>query len=209
VMGAIFAEDWSSFQKAQDARQWDNENLGKRPRLSSLTLGFLGIGDIASVIAARGQAFGMKTIGMGTRVREAEGFDEVITDLPEVLGRSDVIVNVLPSTAQTRGLLDDGGLKACGEGKVFINVGRGDVVSEASLLEALQQGWLRRAVLDVFAQEPLPSTSALWAHPAVRITPHIAAVTYPEDTAELFVKNLGLYLGGEPLLYKVDLDKGY
>lgn len=209
VLGAIFADDWRYMQKRQEAGEWDQEPLKKRPRLSTLTLGCLGVGDIPSVVASRAQAFGMKTVGLGTTVRDVQGFDTVTTDLPQVLRQSDIIVNVLPSTARTRGLLDGGALQACGSGKLFINVGRGDVVSEGDLVDALDKGWLRGAVLDVFTKEPLPATSAFWKHPLVRVTPHIAAVTHPEDTAELFVKNLALWLESKPLLYKVDLDQGY
>merc|ERR1711972_560233 len=110
---------------------------------------------------------------------------------------------------QTRGLLDKDVLSACGEGKLFINVGRGDVVSEQSLLDALAKGWLRGAVLDVFSPEPLPTESPLWKHPQVTITPHISAVTYSDDTAGLFVENLALWLEDKPLKYVVNLDKGY
>lgn len=210
VFGAIFLEDWQRLGALQAKAEWAPGPFKKRPRLSSLTLGLLGAGDISAVIAMRARAFGMRTVALATSGGPRDGFDEVCTDLPHVLRTSDVVVGVLPSTPQTRGLLDGGALEACGQGKLFINVGRGDVVSEASLLDALRPGGpLRRAVLDVFAVEPLPESSALWGHPRVQISPHIAAVTYPEDTAQLFVENLGLWLQGRPLKYVVDLDKGY
>mmetsp|Transcript_69369 Transcript_69369/g.181806 ORF Transcript_69369/g.181806 Transcript_69369/m.181806 type:complete len:152 (+) Transcript_69369:1-456(+) len=151
----------------------------------------------------------MRTLGYATHARAVIGFDHVGEDLPGLLRESDVVVNILPSTPATRGLLDGGALEACGRGKLFINVGRGTIVSEESLLAALERGWLRRAVLDVFAPEPLPESSALWGHPAVQVTPHISAVTYPDFTAELFVENLGRYVEGQPLKYTMDLDSGY
>mmetsp|Transcript_104477 Transcript_104477/g.280740 ORF Transcript_104477/g.280740 Transcript_104477/m.280740 type:complete len:320 (-) Transcript_104477:97-1056(-) len=209
VFGAMFDEDWRRLRFYQEREEWAPEPFKKRPRLSDLTLGILGVGDIPSVIAQRAKAFGMRTLGFASRAREVPGFDDVVAELPRVLGEADVVVNVLPSTAETRGLLNNGALKACGTGKLFINVGRGDVVSEDALVEALDEGWLRGAVLDVFATEPLPGTSALWRHPGVRISPHVAAVSYPSDVAQLFVANLELWLDGKPLRYMVDLDKGY
>merc|ERR1739845_331619 len=100
--------------------------------------------------------------GFASRVRSVDGFDEVSTDVASVLGQADVVVSVLPSTPKTRGLLDNGVLKACGNDTLLINVGRGDLVSEDSIIEALDKGWIRRAVLDVFPVEPLPLTSPLW-----------------------------------------------
>lgn len=208
VFGAIFFEDWASLSKQQAELQWSPEPFRVRPRLDQMMLGCLGVGDISSVVGKRAQAFGMRTLGYGTRVREVLGFDRVTTDLDEILDAADVIVNVLPSTTSTRGLLD-GRLHACGSGKLFINVGRGDVVSESCLLEALEVGWLRRVALDVFVEEPLPCTSRLWRHPAVQVTPHIAAITCADDVASLFVENLSLWMEGKPLRFVVDLDRGY
>jgi len=209
VFGAILSEDWRKLGALQAKGHWEPDSFKKRRRLEKMTLGCLGIGDIASVIGQRAQAFGMRTVGFASRARPADGFHEVSTDLAQVLCAADIIVSVLPSTPQTRGLLDGNVLRSCGKDKLFINVGRGDVISEESLLAAFEEGWLSLAALDVFAIEPLPPTSALWKHPAVRISPHIAAVTYPEDTARLFVENLGLWLKGRPLQFVVDLDKGY
>jgi len=209
VLGAVWSSDWISLKKLQDKERWESGPFRKRPRLNRMTLGCLGVGDIASVIANRGQAFGMRTLGYASRVREVPNFNEVTTDLNYLLANADIIVNVLPSTKETRGLLDGDVLKSCGENKLFINVGRGDVVSEEALLKALDQGWLSRAVLDVFIKEPLPAESPLWRHPSVLITPHIATISYPDDVAELFVENLALYLKGTPMRFVADLGKGY
>ncbi|CAK0861202.1 unnamed protein product, partial [Prorocentrum cordatum] len=215
VLGAVFLEDWQRLGAFQAKAEWAPGPFKKRPRLSSLTMGLLGAGDISAVIARRAGAFGMRTVALATSGGPRDGFDEVCTDLPHVLRTSDVVVGVLPSTPQTRRASWTGARwRRAGRQPPIVNVGRGDVVSEASLLDALRPGGpLRRAVLDVFAVEPLPESSALWAHPRVQISPHIppcvAAVTYPEDTADLFVENLALWLQGAPLKYVVDLDKGY
>ena len=94
---------------------------------------------------------------------------------------------------------------------MLINVGRGSIISERDILEALDKEHISQAVLDVFVEEPLPPSSALWAHPRVIVTPHVAAVSTPEDVAEAFCKNLELYLtkGGEALQGTVDFERGY
>eukprot|EP00929_Paragymnodinium_shiwhaense_P007594 TRINITY_DN111503_c0_g1_i1.p1 TRINITY_DN111503_c0_g1~~TRINITY_DN111503_c0_g1_i1.p1 ORF type:complete len:358 (+),score=94.34 TRINITY_DN111503_c0_g1_i1:55-1128(+) len=209
VFGALMFEDWAALKKYQSEGKWEPGPFRKRRRLLGQTMGVLGVGDIASVIAQRGQAFGMKTMGFATTVRRVEGFDEVTADVSAVVNAADVIVSVLPSTPQTRGLLTRKMLSESGSDKVFINVGRGDVIDEADIVHALDQGWFRRAILDVFVEEPLPTASPLWKHPAVQVTPHIAAVTYPKESAELFVENLELWLSGKPMRFVADLDKGY
>ena len=137
--------------------------------------------------------------------------------------RSDYVVNTLPSTSATRGLLDSGILaRACGGNvasmeslvpprgpPVLINVGRGDIVSESTLIDALSRGYLSHAVLDVFAVEPLPPSSTLWDHDKVTITPHVAAVSYAHDVAAVFITNLELWARGQPLQHVVNRQIGY
>lgn len=90
-------------------------------------------------------------------------------ELPKFLRACDYVVNILPSTEQTKGLLNGEVLKNCEEKKaVFINVGRGNIIRETDLVRALKKGWISGAILDVFEEEPLPQTSELWALPQVR-----------------------------------------
>ena len=124
----------------------------------------------------------------------------VTASLPYVLQSSNYMVNILPSTLQTRGLLSGDVLRHCaGEGSarrprppIFINAGRGDVVDEHALVTALDSGWIGGAVHDVFQEEPLPKSSLLWSHDKVLMTPHISAVSYADDVAQLFARNLAL-----------------
>lgn len=90
-----------------------------------------------------------------------------------------------------------------------MNVGRGDIVDEDALLHALDRGWLSHAVLDVFPVEPLPVESLLWTHPLVTITPHVAAMTFPDDVVDAFSDNLDRHLAGQPLRYQLDWEQGY
>ena len=119
---------------------------------------------------------------------------------------------MLPSTPQTRGLLDGDTLAPCGtRAPVLINVGRGDLLSEATTLRALERGWLRHFVGDVFAPEPLKQESPLWAHPRVTVTPHNSAVTQVEDVAGVFADNLARYeaSGTDSLSHVFDWEAGY
>ena len=151
----------------------------------------------------------MRTLGYARDGAPRANFDAISDDADAVVRRSDVLLAALPSTPATRGLLDGGRLERCERRPLFLNVGRGDVVSEASVLAALNAGKIREAVLDVFVDEPLPASSPLWAHDGVRITPHVAALSTPRDVASVFAENLDRFLGGRELLYGVDWAKGY
>mmetsp|Transcript_12205 Transcript_12205/g.36258 ORF Transcript_12205/g.36258 Transcript_12205/m.36258 type:complete len:318 (+) Transcript_12205:229-1182(+) len=195
---------------AQGEARWDADGFKAAWRpLGGQTLGVLGAGDIGRHVAGVAKAFGMRTLGYARDARPRANFDEVSADADAVVRASDVLLAALPSTPATRGLLDDGRLERCEKCPMFLNVGRGDVVSEASVVAALDAGKIREAVLDVFADEPLPAASPLWAHPGVRVTPHVAALSTPGDVARVFAENLDRYLRGAELLYPVDWDAGY
>ena len=140
-----------------------------------------------------------------------------IQEMEELFSESDYIFNLLPTTTETTGLLNKGQFSACLKnttsspyGTVFINAGRGTVISEEHLIEALDKKWISHAILDVFSVEPLPEDSALWQHSGVTITPHTAAVSMADEIVAIFYDNLERYSKEEPLLYCVDSDfKGY
>ena len=108
-----------------------------------------------------------------------------------------------------RGLLGGGTLRAAKRGAVLINVGRGDVVDEASIIEALDAGHISHAVLDVFVSEPLPPESPLWSHAGVTVTPHHTAESFPDDVVRVFAENLKLYRTGEALKHVLSWERGY
>ena len=194
----------------RSARGWAQEEFMEVARpLKGQTLGVLGTGDIGQHVAGVAKAFGMVTLGLARDGKPRTNFDDTTADVDEVLRQSDVVLSALPSTPATRGLLDGGRLRSCAKRPVLINVGRGDLVSAASVVEALDEGWIREAVLDVFEVEPLPAASPLWDREDVHVTPHVAALSRPEDVATVFAANLDRYFRGEPLLYEVDWGKGY
>ncbi|KAF6037865.1 hypothetical protein EB796_003822 [Bugula neritina] len=108
------------------------------------------------------------------------------------------------------GLLDNEKLKVCSSKRsVFINVGRGDICTEDSILQALREKWIGAAILDVLPTEPLPLDSLLWKHPQVTITPHVAAGPLIPKTVEFIAKNLQNYIHDKPLEYVIDWSKSY
>ncbi|RLN75521.1 hypothetical protein BBJ28_00021850, partial [Nothophytophthora sp. Chile5] len=177
----------------------------------SVTVGILGLGAIGQAIGRLAKLAGFHVIGFKRQLRgdEDETFKNcahrVSTDLDEVLQTADYIVSILPSTPATKYLLNETNLPGCQEKKpVFINVGRGDVISEKMIVQALDRQWFSKVVLDVFEKEPLPDDSPLWDHPKVFLTPHVAAFCFNEDIADVFVPNLNAYLAKKPLNYLVD-----
>jgi phosphoglycerate dehydrogenase-like enzyme len=203
---------FSELSAAQSKREWRAGGYCYR-KLSDLKISILGLGDIGSVIASSLRACGCTSIsGLVTSAAGRSDMSGIAlhTQLKDVLPDCDYIINTLPSTPSTAGLLDGSVLSQCSSSSpVLINVGRGDIISEASLLTALQSKWLSGAVLDVFPEEPLPSSSPLWSTPDVTITPHVAAKSTAAGVMSVFLQNLELYEHGLPLLHEVDWAKGY
>lgn len=222
VIGRIisFERNFKLMDENQVKRKW-GENLGvlkSYRNLSDLTLVILGgCGDIGSCIGKVAKlGFGMKVIAYTkhSRTNAPNGVDECTSDLSQALKSADYLVSVLPSTPETRGLLSRNLLKkastACGgKSPVFLNCGRGDVINESILIEALEKGYLKAAILDVFATEPLPSTSELWNRKDVLISPHVSGVTKPCMVPNIFQKNYERFIQGEKMSFVVDWESGY
>jgi phosphoglycerate dehydrogenase-like enzyme len=217
VFGARIAEwafahllyAWWGVERGRQ-QQARGEWLPYRPgRLFGRTLGVAGTGDIGQVVAARGQALGMRVIGLSRGGEAHAGFDAVVTRLEDFLKHLDAVVITLPLTGATRGLFDARALALLPRGAWLLNAGRGGIVDEAALAEALRSGRLGGAVLDVFAEEPLPPSSPLWTLPGSFVTPHIAGPSVPEECAEVVFANLERLVRGEPLRGVVDFARGY
>jgi phosphoglycerate dehydrogenase-like enzyme len=192
----------------QRAKAWPEVRRPLR-ELHGQTLFLVGLGEIGREVARLGKALGMRTVGF----RRTEGppptwVDEVHGPgrLAELAGRADGVVVSLPLTDQTAGLVDRATIDRLPPDCIFVNVGRGGVVDEPALVEALRERRIAGAVLDVFAAEPLPADSPLWTLPNVLVTPHAAALSARENEriVELFVENLGRYLDGRPLVNVVE-----
>jgi len=160
-----------------------------------------GLGEIGREVARLAEAFGLHVLS----TRRNEG------DLDELLPRADSVVITLPLTAETRGLFHRGRIGLMKPGAILVNIGRGPVVDEAALIDALRTGHLRGAALDVYAPEPLPADSPLWQLDNVILSPHTAAQSIRENEriVELFADNLRRYLTGEELRSRIRTDVFY
>jgi phosphoglycerate dehydrogenase-like enzyme len=183
--------------------------------LAGRRLGILGFGSIGQAVARRAHAFGME-VWASRRHPEphplvARMFGPSRAELLELLGGVDDVVAVLPSTPATRGQLDREALGVLRPGARLVNIGRGDLLDEAALDEALRAGRLAGAGLDCLPREPLPPDSPLWSAPNLVITPHIAGAhpDYAERGMAIFADNLRRFCRGEPLRNVVDLEAGY
>ncbi len=214
----------------QRLRIWP-ENVGAeftRPLLQGQKIGILGYGSIGREIARLAQAFGMSVLAYKRNPRNSRETGFTISGIGDpdgsipvayhgpnslhaLLRASDVVVNVIPATPETEGLLSSSAFAAMKPGSLFINVGRGKTVDEEALIEALQSGHLAGAGLDVFTEEPLPASSPLWQFPNVIISPHVGGrfTQYNEFCVKLFRENLARYLSGKQLLNEVNRKLGY
>jgi phosphoglycerate dehydrogenase-like enzyme len=197
------AKDLPRLIEDQRARAWPEVRQPFR-ELCGQTLFLVGLGEIGREVARLGKALGMRTVGFRrTEGPPPEWVDEVHGPqrLAELAGRADAMVVSLPLTDQTAGLIDRATIERLPPGCIFVNIGRGAVVEEPALVDALRDRRIAGAVLDVFATEPLPADSSLWTLPNVLVTPHAAALSARENEriTELFVDNLRRYLDGRPL----------
>jgi glyoxylate/hydroxypyruvate reductase A len=129
--------------------------------------------------------------------------------LRRIADRSDVLINLLPLTDETRGILGARLFATMRAGSMLVNVGRGEHLVEPELLEALDRDRPGCAVLDVFREEPLPEAHPFWTHPRILVTPHCAAVTRPDEAAALAAESYRRVTAGEPPLGRVDRGRGY
>jgi phosphoglycerate dehydrogenase-like enzyme len=204
ILGLLaIAKELPRFVEDQRARAWPELRRPLR-ELDGQTLFLVGLGDIGRETARLGKAFGMRTVGFRrTQGPPPEHVDEVHGPqrLAELAGRADAMVVSLPLTDQTAGMIDRATIEALPPSCIFVNVGRGGVVDEPALVDALRERRIAGAVLDVFATEPLPDSSPLWSLPNVLVTPHAVALSARENKriVELFVDNLRRYLDDRPL----------
>ncbi|MGI9235508.1 MAG: D-2-hydroxyacid dehydrogenase [Woeseiaceae bacterium] len=181
--------------------------------VSDKTMLVLGLGGIGTEVARRASALGMRVIGTRNSSREGPDFVDYVGLSDETLllaAKAQVVVNALPLTESTRGLVDAEFFAALQPGTYFINVGRGATVNTADLVDALRNGRLAGAGLDVTEPEPLPSEHPLWTLDNVIITPHVSSRGSGRQRHMLVLtENIRRYLAGEALLNVVDPKRGY
>lgn len=192
----------------QEAKNWAWEPFYD---LNKKTAAVVGTGFIGKEIARSLKFFGMKVYGVNRSGGKADYYDTVfpVSRIDEALKEADYIILAVPSTPESKGLIDIKCLEKMKREAVLCNIARGAVIVEKDLVEALDRGLIRKAILDVFEKEPLPQESPLWHHPRAVITPHIAGVSDVELIADEFVQNYKRYLNGETLMNIVDKDRQY
>lgn len=197
----------SELAQDQAARVWPELRTPTR-LMNGAHLVITGLGEIGLETARVAGALGMRVSGTKRTVHPIDGIEEVTDNdgLAGLLPAADAVVNTLPGTAATEKLFNRGIFNAMKPGTVFANVGRGSAVDEQALLEALDNGQVSYACLDVFAVEPLPLDSPLWTHPRVMVSPHTSALSAAENRliAERFASNLRTFLAGGDLPHTVD-----
>lgn len=213
VLGAVLAQakDFAGNYRLKTQKTWQHRETARVQGSSALVI---GTGAIGREIARLLRAVGMEVRGVGRTARDGDAdFGEVIASdtLADHVGSADVIVNAAPLTPQTTGLISSEVLSNVTPGAHFVNIGRGASVDEPALIEALQDGTLGFASLDVFAEEPLPQSSPLWELENVLISAHMSgdAKGWKHTLAQQFTDNAGRWIRGEDLVNVVDKSKGY
>lgn len=200
--------------RSQAAKEWDRVPGEALFELTGKTALIVGLGAIGLRTAQQTSALGMEVLGV--RKSPAGNKDlpfEVhqVEELPQLLPKADFIILTLPLTSESHGLIGAREFEAMKRSAYLINVGRGKLVKEADLIEALKNGLIAGAGLDVFEDEPLPVTSPLWEMPNVMITAHYAGATphYNDSALKIFIDNLRLYVEGSQLFNVVSRREGY
>jgi phosphoglycerate dehydrogenase-like enzyme len=198
AMMLALARDLPYSMRKQHEAQWTRR--GKVIELEGTTLGVIGLGKIGEKTAEKAKGLNMKVLAIRRHPeRLSPHVDRMLgpEGLEDLLSQSDWVVIAAPMTAETKGMI--------------VNIARGAVIQEKYLIQALQEGWIAGAGLDVFEIEPLPQDSPLWNMENVIITGHYAGSTpfYFSRVMEIFLENLKRYQTGEPLINVVDKQRGY
>ena len=181
--------------------------------LAGKTISVIGLGHVGRAVARRAKVLGMRVIGMRARDIPTPEVDLLLPEerLCNAMARADFVSVHVPETPKTVGLVGKSAFACMGRGTVLLNLSRGPVVDQEALLQALDNGKVGCAVLDVFDEEPLPGDHPFWSHEKVVVSPHMADLV-PDWRARMFdafVDNLDRFIAGSPLSNVVDPDRGY
>ena len=215
VMGACcyFAKDFPRLMKQREEKKWSQYCVTE---LRGKTMGIVGYGDIGRACAKLAKAYGMQVIGLRKNTQLSAN-DELLDwivgpdRLSEVMRESDYLVVACALTKDTRGMLNKKAFAECKLGQILINISRGPVINEDDLVEALTDGSLAGAALDVFCTEPLPLESKIWELENVLLSPHNADMTsdFRHKSVQFFCENCSRFIAGMPLQNVVSAVEGY
>lgn len=196
------------WQMLQKNRNWDRHVPFD---FLSKTIGVMGLGYLGKKVAVTLSQLGFKVNGWSLSKKEIEHITTYHSreQFIQFLQNTDVLINLVPLTAETRDILNQNTFSHLRHGAYLINIGRGDHLVEEDLLAALETGQLSGATLDVFREEPLRKEHVFWYHPRIIVTPHIASITNPQTAAIPIVENIKRIQNGEAPISRVDLTRGY
>lgn len=200
--------DMPLYRRQQSEMLWQPQAY--RPP-STVRIGLLGLGALGTAAARRLTEAGFPVSGWSRSAKSVDGIDCLHGEegLRQILAQSDILVCLLPLTADTVGLLDAERLGLVKQGASLINFARGRIVTTPALLASLDEGRLAHAVLDVFEQEPLPESSPLWGHPGITVLPHISAPTDLQSASRIVADNIRSYRQTGAIPRTIDIARGY
>ena len=214
VFAMIMAHNRNLIDYAYDKKEkkWKRKNEIKD--FFDSTVGILGLGDIGTTIAKRAKAWGAEVLALKRTMTELPDYVDQIylnQDLDKLLKKSDYVILTLPGTPATEGIIGREEFKLMKDSAFIVNIGRGTLIKQDDLVEALQEGKIAGAGLDVTEPEPLPETSKLWEMDNVILTPHTSGFSPTNDQRryEIFKDNLKRYLNNKKLFNKVDFELKY
>ncbi|MBL6931417.1 MAG: glyoxylate/hydroxypyruvate reductase A [Rhodospirillales bacterium] len=203
-----FHRKFHTYEQMQRDRDWEelpqDDTLEKR-------VGIMGLGNLGRDAARHLAPFGFRLAGWSRTEKNIDGIDSFHGQdgLAAFLGRTDILVCLLPLTAQTEGIINRRTLAQLPKGAYIINAGRGPQINEPDLLVAIDGGHLAGAALDVFCDEPLPGDSPMWDHPKILVTPHVASLSSAKSAARDIAENIRRIRRGETPENVVDSGAGY
>lgn len=196
------------FDAQQALGQWKELYFPTAPERK---VGVMGLGELGAAAALKLKALGFDVAGWTRGPKSVPGIENFHgpEGLKPFLARSEILVCLLPLTAETKGILNQDLFQHLPKGAALINAARGGHLVQEDLIPALDAGQLSYAALDVFTPEPLPGDHPFWRHPRITLSPHVASITDPRTVVQLIAENVRRWRAGEELLHRVDPKRGY
>jgi glyoxylate/hydroxypyruvate reductase A len=197
--------DYANQQKLKIWKQHQYQSI------KNTTIAILGLGKIGGLVAENFANLGFKVKGWSSSKKEISNVHSFSGEheFDDFLENSNFLINLLPLTKQTEGILNEKILQKLTTGTFLINVGRGEHLIDKDLIKLLDSSHLSGALLDVFHEEPLPKNHPFWTHPKIKITPHIASLTNVESVINQVIENYQRFINNQELLHTVSIQKGY
>lgn len=196
------------YAKEQSEKKWSPNDYKS---INNTTITILGLGEIGKLVAEKLSLLGFRVKGWSNSEKSINDVESFMgkEELNQAISDTDFIVNILPLTSETAGILDTSFFNQLKDQTVLINVARGGHLVDEDLINAIENNKIKESYLDVFNQEPLNENHPFWQNSAIHITPHIASITKPETAIQQVVENITRLDNGEDLMNQVDLKRGY